>query len=62
MDALVEALRDLFHSLREYPADWSDDHLAEVGNLAAAVKGCADTERLTRALGLPDETLDEPVK
>ncbi len=51
MDHYVQALRDLHHSLAEYPAEWPDDVLAEVGNLAAAVKGMADTERLVRATG-----------
>lgn len=50
MDELVEALRTLELSLKDHPADWSDDHLAEVGNVAKIVAGLADTERLLRAL------------
>ena len=50
MQELVQALRDLRYSLNEYGAEWPDDLLAEVGNLAASVKGLADTEALYRAL------------
>ena len=51
MNDLVQRLRDLEHSLREYPAEWPDDLLAEVDNLAAVVKGHAQVERLVRATG-----------
>jgi len=50
MQPLVQGLRDLAHSLDEYPAEWPDDLLTEVDNLAAKVRGAAQTERLTRAL------------
>lgn len=51
---MVQHLRDLAHSLGEYPAEWSDDLLAEVANLAVLVRGMAETERLTRALTVED--------
>lgn len=54
MNELVQALRDLEHSLREHPAEWPGDLLADIGNLAAAVKGHADTELLIRATGAYD--------
>jgi hypothetical protein len=50
---LVQNLRDLERSLREHPAEWPDDLLAEVDGLAARTKGLAATERLGRALGQP---------
>lgn len=46
----MEALRTLEFSLSDHPADWPDDLLAEVGNVAKIVAGLADTERLMRAL------------
>jgi hypothetical protein len=50
MEELVQELRDLAFSIQEYPAEWPDALLAEVDNLSAAIKGGAQTERLTRAL------------
>lgn len=52
MGEMVQSLRDLAFSVGEYPAEWPDDLLAEVANLASAVKGAADTERLVRAMGV----------
>lgn len=63
MATYVQALRDLAFSMAEYPAEWPDDLLAEVDNLAAAIKGSAQSERLFRAVGVdrgtacPVETL-----
>lgn len=58
MQEMVQALRGLWHSVSEYPAEWPDDLLAEVGNIAAAVKGAAQTEQLFRALNA-DVLVDE---
>ncbi len=60
MNELLRAFRDLHHSLSEYPAEWSDDALAEISNVAAAVKGAADTEMLIRATGAYDH--DTPAR
>lgn len=51
MNELVQGLRDLAASITEYPAEWPDDLLAEVENLAQRIKGQAATERLVRATG-----------
>lgn len=48
---LMQGLRDIVTSMSEYAPDWGDADLAEAGNLAARLKGVADTERLVRALG-----------
>ena len=50
VDERIEALRHIVANLEEYPADQTDDFLAEAGNLTARIKGLADTERLVRAL------------
>ncbi len=50
MDDLMQAARDLEHSLTEYPADWSDAHLAELSVILAKARGNVETERLHRAV------------
>ncbi len=62
MQRMVDSLRDLAHSLSEYPAEWPDDLLAEVDNLAAMVKGCVQTERLIRAAAGYDDGTDADVR
>ena len=49
-ESTIATLRDLWRDISDRPAEWSHDHLAEVENMAAALKGCAATERLRRAL------------
>jgi hypothetical protein len=49
-DPRITALTDIVFNLEETPADQSADFLAEVSNLAARIKGLADTEMLARAL------------
>lgn len=54
MDDLLQALRDLTHSVADHPAEWSDDHLAEISNLSATLRGHVETERLYRAANFED--------
>ncbi len=47
---LLDAMRNVHHSITETPAEWPDDLLAELDNLTANLKGLVQTERLVRAL------------
>jgi hypothetical protein len=49
MDDLLQALRDVNVLLAEQPAEFSDDALAEITNLAQSIRGSAEVERLHRA-------------
>lgn len=54
-DKRIQAMRDLLFSFQECPADQPADILAQASNVAAQLKGVADTEMLTRALTLESE-------
>jgi hypothetical protein len=49
MDELLQALRDLNLLLAEQPAEFTDDHLAEITNVAQSIRGAAEVERMYRA-------------
>lgn len=49
-DPRITALQDIVFNLEETPADQDPDFLAQASNLAARIKGLADTEMLSRAL------------
>lgn len=50
MDPRIQHLADFVMNLQEYPADQTDEVLAQASLLAAQLKGLADAERLTRAV------------
>lgn len=58
-DPRIQALRDIVINLQECPADQSEEFLAVALNLAQQINGLCSVERLTRAMSLTLEPVDE---